>query len=228
MAISYPIIRSKRRTLAVSVSRKGEVTVRVPLRISEHEIHNFIEKHRDWAEKKVAEAKKAQPPEYTYQAGDTFNYLGKAYLLTIEPNPSISLPRGTQIWLFDSQIFSKESDPAKIQKLITKWYKAQAKQYLIDRVDYWAETMGLKYHQLALSGANSRWGSCTKQGNIRLNWKLLMAPVEIIDYVIVHELSHLVHFNHSKRFWDFVVRYYPDHKQARKWLGDHGHQLAVD
>lgn len=228
MPLSYPIIRSKRRTLSVSVSRRGDVAVRVPLRVSDREIQHFIEKHSVWIEKKVALAKQSQPPEFTYHEGDTFSYLGKYYKLTIDPNPTIKLPSGTKIWLFGENIYTKESEPAKIKRLVTKWYKTQAKQYLIDRVDYWAEQMLLRYSKLALSGANTRWGSCTRQGNIRLNWKLLMAPVEIIDYVIVHELSHLVHFNHSKRYWDYVARYYPDHRQARNWLNTHGHQLAVD
>lgn len=111
-----------------------------------------------------------------------------------------------------------------------QWYKdkkAQARKLFHERVDYYEKLTGLKVSKLKLSSAKTRWGSCSRAGNISLVWRLVMAPIEIVDYVIVHEIIHLRHPNHSKAFWDDVAKIIPDYKTHRRWLRDNGYALSV-
>ncbi len=101
----------------------------------------------------------------------------------------------------------------------------QAHELLADSVKYWAEKIGVKYGRVSVKDQKTRWGSCSEKGNLNFNWRLMIAPAPVRDYVVIHELCHLIEMNHSKNFWRHVSQFCPDHKVARKWLRDHGREL---
>ena len=116
-------------------------------------------------------------------------------------------------------------DEVKLE--ITLWLKKRARTKMKKRMDYWAKKMGVSYRQLILSNPERRWGSCTVKNVIRLNWRLIMAPLPLIDYVVVHELSHVVHKNHSPRFWGLVEKIMPDYVERRKQMRHCGHEFML-
>lgn len=106
-------------------------------------------------------------------------------------------------------------------------YKISAKKVFKDRVEYFATKYGFKYNKIKLSSAKTRWGSCSNNKNINLNWKLIFAPDDVIDYVIIHELMHLKHFNHSKKYWSELSKLVSDYKNSKKWLKENEYLLML-
>jgi predicted metal-dependent hydrolase len=123
------------------------------------------------------------------------------------------------------QISRKYIDTAK--DILIAWYKAQACQKISERVDWHSSLSGLKYNKIKISGAQKRWGSCSAKGNLNFSWRLIMAPLRVIDYVVVHELAHLEENNHSKRFWNKIKIMMPDYKEHKEWLKENRHLLVI-
>ena len=168
------IIYSKRRTVALQVSRRGQVIVRTPWRTPLSFIQKLVEQRRDWIAQALARVTPAGPVR---------------------------------------QLSARE--------------KLEFKLLVRERMDYFAGLMGLKFKKLSIRNTVSRWGSCSRDGNISICRRLILAPPEILDYVIVHELAHLIHHNHSQSFWNMVENYCPHARQKRKWLRDNGDSLKV-
>ncbi len=177
--MEYSIIRSKRKTVSVEITRKAEIIVRVPLRMSKHDIERFLSGKSNWIEKTLEKVK-----------------IG---------NESTYLPPLTKDEL----------------SLITK----RAKEYISSRVSFFADSMGISYGRVCIRHQKTRWGSCSAKGNLNFNCLLMLCPLDVIDYVVIHELCHIKHLNHSKNFWNEVERYLPDYKTHKKWLKDNGHTL---
>lgn len=161
----------------------------------------------------------AKFPVKRYQEGEMFLYLGQEYPLHIAQDMFGKL-------LFEDRFILSARQTAKAAGLFERWYKQEAFMVFTHRCRAYAEQMGVRYKNLNLSSAKGRWGSCTPRGNLRFNWRLVKAPIEIVDYVIVHELAHLKELNHSSRFWAVVEKHYSSYFQAKKWLKDNAHSLA--
>ena len=217
------IIRSRRKTIGLVVEADGTLTIRAPRWADDDIIARVITEKRTWIEKKQSEVRtrrRLNPPR-TYQSGESFPYLGEEYELRIVPgNKRLKLEEG----IF--QMGRGRQDRAK--STFEAWYRRQAKSYLPSRVSRFADALGLSYRSIKINGAKKRWGSCSSAGNLNFTWRLMMAPVEMIDYVIDHELCHLTHPNHSRAFWESVGSAVPDYKQKRKWLRDNTHALTLD
>jgi predicted metal-dependent hydrolase len=113
-------------------------------------------------------------------------------------------------------------------KMLTQWYQKEALEIFFDRIRVYSEITGWKCNKLQLSNAKKQWGVCDNNNNIKLNWRLIMAPLTIIDYVVIHELAHTVEPNHSKRFWEKVAGIMPDYKIKRQWLKDNSKYLNIE
>ncbi len=206
------IIRSKRKTLALIVKPNGSLVVRAPLRTPEKTIRDFIEHHSTWIEKKQAEVLAAFPQApKQYVPGETFMYLGDAYSLDVVKGQKKGL-------ILEGNFRLAESAQDKAKLVFERWYRAEAKQILSERVRLYASQCGLQYKKIGITSARTRWGSCSADGSLNLSWRLILAPLEAVDYVVVHELVHTVFHNHSKRFWKRVEKIMPDYKERRKWL----------
>lgn len=215
------IVRSKRKTLALIVKPDGSVIVRAPLRATQKLIREFVASNAKWIEKKRAEALAFLPPApKQYVPGEMFMYLGNVYPLEIV--------KGQRKPLFLDESFKLAASKQDSAKLVfERWYRAQAKQILTERVRLYAGQYGLQYKKIGITSARTRWGSCSANGSLNFSWRLILAPLAVVDYVVVHELAHTVHHNHSKKFWKKVETIMPDYKERRKWLQKDGRQLML-
>ena len=213
------IIRSRRKTLAITVDSFGRLIVRAPLRCSERRIFSFLEEKEGWIVRKIAEKKGSGiqlPPENL--DGYTFCLLGKACKIHVVSTTKVG---------YDSEnhtIYLPENNP---QERLVKWLKENAKRIFTDATRIRAEEMGVSYHSVSISSATTKWGSCTGDNRLRFSYRLLYAPKEVIDYVIVHELCHTLHHDHSSAFWAAVASVLPDYQRKRKWLKDRGALLKI-
>jgi predicted metal-dependent hydrolase len=216
------LVHSKRKTIALIVEDDGSLTVRAPLRFSMKRILELVEQKAKWVQSKQALAKSLPPTpgRQTYANGDTFWYLGKTYPLDIVTNAPEPLR-------LEGKFFLRQSALPHAASAFTQWYKAQARHAIGQRVQQLAAKHGFQYKQIKITSAQGRWGSCSSQGTLCFTWRLIMTPPDEIDYVVVHELAHLVEKNHSKAFWEKVTAILPDYKIRRKWLKDHGHLLRL-
>jgi predicted metal-dependent hydrolase len=214
------VIRSKRKTLSLHVAPDKSVIVKVPMRISMREITQFIEKNQEWIEK---QRKRVEVLPHTaqkkYQNGEIFLYLGKPHTLEIG--------NFTAITVTDDTIFFPQFLQFRIQKELTTWYIKQGKEIITSQVEWNAKQMKLNYKSLSFSDTKSRWGSCSHDNHLQFNWRLVMAPLLVIRYVVVHELVHTIEKNHSADFWSRVRYMSPSYKQQQKWLKTHGEILFL-
>jgi len=216
------IIRSKRRTIAIIVHRDGKVVVRAPLKTPEALIRAFIESKSGWIEEKKAEAAKHFAlPVKKYTGGEKFLLLGREIPLRVVDGQKMALK-------FQDEFFLSKNAVPRAQALFTKWYQARAREVLTERVILYATMFGLHYEKIRISSARTRWGSCSSRGTLSFTWRLVMAPLDVVDYVVIHELAHLKVKDHSPKFWAEVARMQPDFKRRRAWLKKNGRFLTLD
>ena len=216
------IIRSKRKSYGIEISPQGQVTIRAPLRASDHQIHKVIEEKSKWISNKkqlILSRPKVGPKRF--MEGEKFLFMGNHYALVLSDHTKKPLE-------LDQYFFLARKHHPKAREVFIKWYKKQAKTRIIERVEGHAAFAGLKYKDIKVSSALRRWGSCSSQRNLNFSWRLILAPVKVIDYVVVHELAHLEEMNHSRHFWNQVELMLPDYKIHKKWLKDHGHSLVFE
>jgi predicted metal-dependent hydrolase len=215
------IIRTRRRTIALIVERDGSLIVRAPMRTKEEKIHDFVRTNEKWILKKQAEFRAYQsfaPKEYVN--GEEFWFLGQIYKLQIvdEKKPTLYLNGSFRL---------AKLDLSKAEVAFEKWYRKQAYQVLNGRVQWYAAKHGYQYKQVKITSARTRWGSCSSLGTLSFTWRLVMAPMSVIDYVVIHELIHLKVKNHSAKFWREVAMIMPDYKEKLEWLRKNGHLLNL-
>lgn len=214
------LVRSKRKTLSLVIETDGTLTVRAPMRMRESDIRYFIEAKQEWIKRQQAKVLKDAVTPRQYVDGECFLYLGKEIALRIVPD-------GKSALVMDG-VF-KLTKPAwpQAQSVFETWYKKQARKVITERVQFYARKYGFKVEKIRISSARTRWGSYSSKGTLSFTWRLVMAPLEIIDYVVVHELCHSKELNHSRAFWAQVESILPDYKRRRKWLKENGAKLRL-
>ncbi|MCH5166015.1 MAG: M48 family metallopeptidase [Clostridiales bacterium] len=210
--MEYKLVRSKRKTLTISIS-DGEVTVKAPLRMGIAHIEEFIAQKSAWIQKKLDEYARKTDIMSGVIDGSQAMYHG-AFLSVVrsDKHKRIAL---TQDALF---VPAKYEDKKKADSAIAAWYKRTASVELERELKETAERIGHKYLSFATTNARTKWGSCDGNGNIRLNWRLVMLDDGLRTYVIIHELAHTLHHNHSSAFWNEVKKYFPSYAAAKKRL----------
>lgn len=217
------IIRTRRKTLALVVLPGGDLLVRAPLHLPMTRIEAFVHQHSAWVEK--ARARAASQPDLPgsqgFIEGELFPYLGQQYplRLTSALRPALAFTGGEFCLAASAQL--------RAAALFQRWYRAQAQAELRQRVEALALPHGLQYSKVRISSARTHWGSCSAKGTLSFTWRLLQAPPEIIEYVIIHELCHLREHNHSAQFWALVGTRLPDFAVRRKWLKENGARLGI-
>ena len=213
------IIRSSRKTLCVSVDSLGQVTVRAPLRCSDERIFAFLQAKSAWIEKHQAQRAGAKSHLPTDSLdGFSMLLLGKEYVLRLYDGENIRIDGETHT-LFLPKKQAKDR--------LVKWLKENALRIFTQESERIARATGLCYKEIKLSTAKKKWGSCDGDNLIRYSFRLIYAPKEMIEYVVLHELCHSKQKNHSKAFWALVEKYMPDWKQRRSWLKKHGYLLQI-
>jgi hypothetical protein len=220
MPTIHRLIRSRRRSLSLIVERDGSLTVRAPQHLSQAEIDRFVQAKSDWIRRKQLQAARQAPVVHRYQDGETFLYLGVAYPLWLVSGGKSGL-------VFDRGFALERSLQPEGERLFTAWYRRQARRHLEERVAYFAGKFDFDPGKLRISSARTRWGSCSRKGTLSFTWRLVMASPDVVDYVVVHELCHLRHPNHSKAFWSHVERILPGYKTQRAWLKHNGERLQL-
>ena len=216
------LIHSRRKTVALIIQRDGSLTVRAPLRMSEAHILEFVQNHAEWIREKQAQAKASPPPSKKhYVNGETFLYLGREYPLTIvAPQRSALTFSANKFHLTNSKI-------PKARQVFIRWYKTQALAVISERVAFHANQNKFTWRKIRITSARTRWGSCSTNGTLSFTWRLVLAPPEVIDYVVVHELTHTQIRNHSPIFWRRVAEIIPEFKQHVSWLKKNGRFLTL-
>jgi hypothetical protein len=216
------LIRTKRKTIALIVEHDGSLTVRAPLRVANKQLLTLVEQKAEWIHSKQELVKTLPPVSLTanYSNGEPFWFLGKAYPLEIMPEAALPL-------LLDGKFLLAQNALPKAKAAFTQWYKKQSAHLIAERVSWYALKYGFAYQQVKITSAQKRWGSCSAKGTLCFTWRLVMAPPAEIDYVVVHELVHLVEKNHSKAFWAKVEAIMPEYKERRRWLRQNGHLLSM-
>ncbi len=215
------LIRSKRRTIAIIIERDGALTIRAPMRISQAQVISFVQEKSDWIIRTRARLKSiVQTPAKQYVDSETFLFLGSSYnLKLVKPKrPSLQFDNGFTL----SHTAQKRGEPT-----FTRWYKERAYDVISERVAQYARQYNFTPKQVKITSAKTRWGSCSPNGILNFTWRLVMAPLDVIDYVVVHELVHLRVKNHSSKFWKVVESIYPEYKKQRKWLRENGEKLNL-
>lgn len=223
MEIVDEVIRSKRKSIAIIVEHDGKVIVRAPLKAPERLILAFVESKRAWITEKKMFAL-SQPPvlKRKFINGESLPLFGKLIPLHVSTLP------GKKKIIFKNDVFYLTQKDDDLALHIEKWFKKRAQVFFQDRVQRMAAVYNLKFEKIRISSARTRWGSCSFRGTLSFNWKLIMAPIPVIDYVIIHELTHLKIKNHSSKFWEEVEKKMPDFKQKREWLKLNGRQLSLE
>ena len=219
--IEYEIIRSDRKTLSIEVHHQ-KVKVRAPKRAPEDWIESFVYQKAKWIAKKLVEQDAKEQGRLKIIDGQVISFLGNNYTLCIEQGANKIQLKGDVFYIRNKQL----TDPS-LKKQLDRWLLVQAKAVLPQKVQYWAKIMGLegKLSGVRFRKTKTQWGHCTRKGIVQLNQLILLTPLDVIDYLIIHELSHLKHLNHSKRFWKLVAKYCPDYSNAEIWLKVHGHSV---
>ena len=233
--IHYQLIRSKRKTLSISVKR-ATVEVRAPLKAPLKWIETFIHSKADWIHHQVNIQTLQLSDIYRICDQAIIPVLGKPLLLTINPNSnykrsSITLNDDViDIQFNTSMSLSSDEIEEKSTVIFLAWLKKQAQHYMSRQTNSLANQLDLqdKLKKISYRRTKSKWGHCTSEGNIQYNPLIIMAPLFVVDYIIAHEVCHLAHANHSKRFWATVEKTYPQRKHAEQWLNQHGHRLAIE
>ena len=224
--VELVIQRSKRKSMTIAIQPDGNLLVKVPLFLSDDEIIKWLKTKTGWIIRqraKILERQQESLPKQ-YVTGESFLYLGREYVLNVR----LSEGRAGMVGLVEDKIvlFTKNDDGKMVQKILSDWYDKQAKTIIGKRVCYYAQQMGETYGRITIKSQKKRWGSCSSARNLNFNRWLIMAPQEVLDYVVVHELCHLRQMNHSKEFWKEVEVVLPNYKLHKKWLENNGHLLS--
>lgn len=217
----FTVKYEKRKTTAIHILPDGQVEVRAPRGVPINILRKFVNEYEDWIIKRQAVlADRDNKKELFEQNGpDTVRFLGKECRIEKWEEKRVT---------FDGEtLFVPQDVPfSSWKQSVIKIYKKLALQFIKPRVDYFANIMGVTPSAVKISSAVHRWGSCSGRGNLNFSWRLIMAPQENVDYVVVHELAHLKEFNHSDKFWKIVSHVLPDYKKREKLLKDLQKELS--
>jgi predicted metal-dependent hydrolase len=226
-SIGYRLKQSQRtRGIRLEIRSETGLTVVVPMKYTQQQVLDILRQKARWIFKHLPASKPVQMPLFTQELsqGDRLFFLGRPLAIAVNTGKSAT---PSAVLHGNTLTVSPGARKGAIPKILEKWYRQQAAIVFKQKADSFKEDMGLRYNSIYIRGQKTRWGSCSPAGNLTLNWKLLMAPEVIVDYVVIHELAHLKHMNHSKKFWDLLGQYCPDWKRHRKWLITHEDELKA-
>lgn len=223
MRFEYEIKYSKRKTLNITVERDRKIIVRSPLDLSIEKIEEIVQSKKQWLKEKINHTQKypvdTEPKEFI--SGESLLFLGKNYQLLVvdEPIEGIEFKQRFRISIQNQE---------KANELFKRWYMKQALIKIEPLAKMYAENLGVKFNEFKTSQMKYRWGSCTPSNNIIFNWRIIKAPMYVLEYLVAHELVHLMENNHTPRFWNVLSIQVPNYQRAKNWLKNNGHLLEVD
>lgn len=217
--ITPTIIREHRMSISLRITRDGEVVVKAPRFAPQFIIDQFLSSKRDWIEKTLGKISVRLPKKRTYKEGEEFLFLGIPHTLTFH--------NGTAIVAKNGKLYFPKALIFRIQKELESWFIKQAKDIIGKRVVEHAKRMKASYKEIFFSDTSSKWGTCFVDNTLQFNWRLVMTPLIVIDYVVIHELTHTTEKHHQAAFWRRVGLFSSAFRQHRKWLTENQHLLST-
>lgn len=212
------IVRStKRKSVGIQVLPNAQVKVTIPFFYPKAFVPKILKEKEAWI--RAAQQKMLTRQVKIIDEGHCL-YLGKTFQLAPRPGQKELVQIGDKLYV-------ASANNKFIKTYLTSWYKQEARKIISERVNHYATIASLQFTSIAITSAETRWGSCSSNKTLNFNWKLVMAPIEVIDYVVTHELAHLTELNHSRAFWETVRKMYPLYREYRTWLRRNGHHLTI-
>lgn len=226
MELEYQIVRSAaRKKLTITVERDREIIVHAPEGTPEEAVRRVVDTKRQWILAKLRHPQKYQDrphaPGKEVVNGESAPYLGRDYRIEVTETASGEIE-------FSRLFLVPAAHQAKRREVLRDWYIARAKEKILARVEQYARELGVEFTAAKIVDNRYRWGSCTVNDSVNFNWRLIKAPMFVIDYVIVHELAHLIEANHTSHFWSIVRAKTPTMEKAKAWLKEHGQVLEEE
>ena len=222
--LTYQLMRSRKRkkTISLHIREGGKIFVYAPYYTPKCEIEGFIREKRSWIVKKISEKeRRPKETEKAFLPGEKFLYLGEWYPLETGDCPH----KKNRLTLSFGRFILDKDHIKEARNLFIQWYKGEAREKIAGRVHYHSQRLQLLPTGTKITSARWRWGSCSHDNRLSFSWRIIMAPLNIIDYVMIHELVHIKEKNHSKRFWNYMASVLPDYRKDRLWLKQNGHLL---
>ena len=216
--ISYTLRRSKRKSIGLRIDHRG-LSIHIPHQLANADVENVLQEKADWIRQKLRQWGNKKSLELGWKFDASFPLLGEPWQITLNASGQIAMvPQ--QSAKFATQHL-QQLDSRQIETFVMAWYGEQAMTCFRERIGIYAQALKVSIPPFRLSKAKTRWGSCNHRGLISLNWRLIQLPLHLIDYVVVHELAHLLEMNHSKAFWQKVESVYKDYQVAREQLREY-------
>lgn len=222
--LTFEVRRSPRRkTLELIIDRDGELVIAAPEGLDDAVMADFVREKRFWLYTKIAEKEARQHvvPKKEFVNGEGFPYLGRSYRLKLVDEQERALKLVNGHFCLRRKLANRGRD------FFVSWYTAHGKIWLTKRVAEWSKHMGIKVKAVNVQDLGFRWGSCSASKVVNFHWATILLPAHIVDYVIVHELAHLIEPNHSPEFWAVVESAMFDFEEKKTWLAEHGHGLLI-
>lgn len=221
--ITYSLTTSDRKTLSIYIERDGQVTVLAPQDFTPQQIKDVLEQKRGWIYKSLAEWEdlNATRVKREYVNGEGFLYMGRTYRLQIVEQQDKPLLLKNGYFNLRRQSLPKADDVFK------EFYRQKGNVKLRERVSYYQGKLGVKASEIRILELKNRWASCSDKGNLNFHWKCMMAPLTVLDYVVVHELVHLKYKNHTTAFWNEIDKLIPDYQERKQWLKINGAGMGL-
>jgi predicted metal-dependent hydrolase len=231
----FKIIRSNRKTIGIIVNADQELLVRSPKRTSIRKIKSLLTKKEDWILKKLAKMAEIKDPPKAKEFinGETLLYLGREYKLKLIAGSDlnelkVNLEQDRIKVYFPAELENdNEKRKAAVRDQLISWFRSQANLKINELINDYKKHLDVEPNNVVIKKQRKRWGSCSSKQNLNFNWKIIMAPLEIIEYLVVHELVHLIHPNHSKDYWQTVAEIIPDYNEKKEWLRINGRRLTI-
>lgn len=226
--IEFDVKYSKRKTIEIGVEPPEIITVISPEGTADDVILKHVKSKAKWIVQKLFEMNEIEYRrlEKEYVNGESFMYLGRNYSLQIVDDLSVKQPV-TKLYQGKFYINTPTKDQSKLKKSMEQWYRQKTLEKVLERIDYYLKFFDQSPTSVKIKEQKKRWASCTVNRELYFNWRCTMAPAWVLDYIVVHELCHMVHMDHSKGFWSLVERIMPDYEKRREWLKNYGIKMDL-
>lgn len=226
--IEFDVAFRNRQTMEISVEPPNTVKVVAPIDTPENIVFEKVKSRASWIVQKLFEFKDMEYRKINreFVNGESFIYFGRNYSLQISEDTNI---KKIEVKLYQGKfhIASYTKDENELQKAMEEWYREKTLEKVQEKVKYYQHFFKVKPLDIRVKEQQKRWASCTSKNELLFNWRCVMAPSYVLDYIVVHEMCHMIHMNHSKEFWDLVTSILPDYGRRKEWLKNYGIRLGL-
>ncbi|PAE11299.1 zinc protease [Niallia circulans] len=226
--IRYEIKYKNRTSIGITLDGYGNIEILAPKKTSDDYVHQVLEQNWNQIQTRIKEmqTRMASPQEKVYENKERFLYLGNSYPIDIIQDITV-VQEQVKFEVDKLCIYIKEYDKKQIKKLLKRYYYQRSKSLVEERVSFYQSNFKTKPRSIRITDSKTNWGTCDSNFQLTFNWRLAMAPLEVIDYVVIHEMCHMVHLNHDRSFWRLVGKLMPDYKEKEKWLALSNWKMTV-